>query len=33
MHYDDEKDYVMRMIKETARILFSLMLGKHYVQV
>lgn len=33
MHYDDEKDYVMRMIKETARILFSLMLGKHYIQV
>lgn len=33
MHYDDEKDYIMRMIKETARILFSLMLGKQYVQV
>ena len=33
MHYDDEKDYIMRMIKETARILFSLMLGKHYAPV
>lgn len=33
MHYDDEKDYIMRMIKETARILFSLILGKHYVQM
>ena len=33
MHYDDEKDYIMRMIKETARILFSLVLGKQYVQV
>lgn len=33
MHYDDEKDYIMRMIKETARILFSLVLGKHYAQM
>ncbi len=33
MHYDDEKDYIMRMIKETARILFSLVLGKTHVQV
>lgn len=33
MRYDDEKDYIMRMIKETARILFSLMLKKPYVQV
>ena len=33
MHYDDEKDYIMRMIKETARILFSLVLGKQHVQV
>lgn len=33
MLYDDEKDYIMRMIKETARILFSLMLKKNYVQI
>ena len=31
MHYDDEKDYVMRMIKETARILFSLIDRKSVV--
>ena len=29
----DEKDYVMRMIKEMVRVLFSLMLGKQYAQV
>lgn len=29
----DEKDYIMRMIKEIARVLFSLMLGKSYTQV
>ena len=33
MLYSDEKDYIMRMIKEVARVLFSLMLGKKYVQV
>lgn len=33
MRYEDEKDYIMRMIKEMVRVLFSLMLGKHYVQV
>lgn len=33
MIYEDEKDYIMRMIKEIARVLFSLMLGKPYQQV
>lgn len=33
MLYEDEKDYIMRMIKEMARVLFSLMLGKQYMQV
>ncbi len=31
--YLDEKDYIMRMIKEMVRVLFSLMLGKKYVSV
>lgn len=33
MIYEDEKDYIMRIIKEMARVLFSLMLGKAYQQV
>ena len=33
MLYDDEKDYVMRMIKEAARVMFSVLLGKKYTQV
>lgn len=33
MQYDDEKDYIIRMIKEATRILFSLLLGKEYKQV
>ena len=33
MFTDDEKDYIMRMIKEIARVLASVMLGKEYVQV
>lgn len=33
MNYSDEKDYIMRIIKEMVRVLFSLMLGKHYVSV
>ncbi len=33
MLYEDEKDYIMRMIKEMVRVLFSLMLGKQYTQV
>ena len=28
MYFTDEKDYIMRMIKEMVRVLFSLMLGK-----
>jgi len=33
MQYNDEKDYIMRMIKEAARVLFSIILGKKYVQI
>ena len=33
MLYEDEKDYIMRMIKDMVRVLFSLMLGKQYTQV
>ncbi len=33
MNFEDEKDYIMRLIKETVRILFSLMFGKQYVSV
>lgn len=33
MQYEDEKDYLMRMIKQVAKILFSLMSDKEYVQV
>ena len=33
MYFTDEKDYIMRMIKEMVRILFSLMFGKKYVSV
>ena len=33
MFTDDEKDYIMRMIKEIARVLASVMLGKKYVQL
>lgn len=33
MIYSDEKDYVMRMIKEMARVMFSLAFGKTYVSV
>lgn len=33
MQYDDEKDYLMRMIKEAARVFFSVALGKQYTQV
>jgi len=33
MTFDDEKDYIMRIIKEMVRVLFSLMLGKKYVAV
>ena len=33
MYFTDEKDYIMRMIKEMVRVLFSLVLGKKYVSV
>lgn len=33
MNFEDEKDYIMRLIKETVRISFSLMFGKQYVSV
>ena len=33
MNFNDEKDYVMRIIKEMVRVLFSLMLGKQYKSV
>lgn len=33
MNFEDEQDYIMRMIKEMARVLFSLMLGKTYISV
>ena len=33
MEFNDEKDYIMRIIKEMVRVLFSLMLGKQYKSV
>ena len=33
MNFADEKDYIMRMIKEMVRVLFSLAFGKKYVSV
>ena len=30
MDFNDEKDYIMRIIKEMVRMLFSLMLGKQF---
>ena len=33
MIYEEESDYIMRMIKEAARVLFSLIFGKKYIQV
>ncbi len=33
MNFTDEKDYIMRMIKEAVRVLFSLAFGKKYVSV
>ena len=33
MNFTDEKDYIMRMIKEMLRVLFSLAFGKKYVSV
>lgn len=31
--WNDEKDYIMRMIQEISRVVFSLMFGKQYIQV
>lgn len=33
MNFEDEKDYIMRMIKETIQALFSFLLGKEYLTV
>lgn len=33
MDFSDKKDYIMRIIKEMVRVLFSLMLGKQYKSV
>lgn len=33
MDFNDEKDYIMRVIKEMVRVLFSLMFGKQYKSV
>lgn len=33
MDFYDEKDYIMRMIKEMVRVVFSLMFGKQYKSV
>lgn len=33
MDFNDEKDYIMHIIKEMVRVLFSLMLGKQYESV
>ena len=33
MDFYDEKDYIMRMIKEMVKVLFSLMFGKQYNSV
>ena len=33
MGFVDEKDYIMRMIKEMVQVLFSLVFGKKYVSV
>ena len=33
MNFTDEKDYIMRMIKEMVRVIFSLAFGKKYVSV
>lgn len=33
MHFEDEKDYIMRIIKEAINVLFSVLMGKTYVSV
>ncbi len=32
MQFDDETDYLMRMIQEAAEVLFSVLLGKTYIR-
>lgn len=33
MNFEDEKDYIMRIIKEMVSVLFSLLLGRKFVSV
>lgn len=33
MNFEDEKDYIMRIIKEAVSVMFSFLLGKKYVSV
>lgn len=33
MDFNDEKDYIMRIIKEMVRVVFSLMFGKQYQSI
>lgn len=33
MNFEDEKDYIMRIIKEMARVVFSFLFGKQYTAV
>lgn len=33
MQYDDEKDYVLRIIKEATSVLFTMLTGKKYIQL
>ncbi len=33
MNFNDEKDYIIRIIKEMVRVLFSLMFGKQYKSI
>lgn len=33
MNFTDEKDYIMRVIKEMVRVLFSLLFGKKYASI
>lgn len=33
MNFEDEKDYIMRAIKEMVRVLFSMLFGKKFVSV
>lgn len=33
MHFEDEKDYIMRIIKEAVSVMISVLLGKTYISV